>query len=413
MRQISVFVPDEKLRVGERFESSLGDQLICIYFLESEPSLSIRIAAEFIAEDRSVGTWTKLSVSNIETIRARALARVIRAYQLDEPNRGIVEIGFPIDVFDFEMGGIPHLLSITAGDQFILKGIKNLKLVDIIFPSQALKSFPGPKLGIPGLRALYGTEEKPRPHIGVIIKPRIGTTPIEFAQLCVLAAEAGADFVKDDELLFSPTFCPIEKRVEETRKRLDVVGSDTKYIVNVTAEASHIVKLAQRVIDCGADGLFVNGFFVGFSTLRLLRATTPNHIPIQVAKEGIYPYIRSPDFGIDLGVFIELLRLCGADEIYIDGLGGRCTTQEAVKLQEICKIMRSSYPNHPAIKPAMPLLTAGMHPGNVEINYVVLGNDISIQAGGGIVGHPGGIKAGVKAMRQIIDAVVELEFRQN
>jgi len=59
------------------------------------------------------------------------------------------------------------------------------------------------------------------------------------------------------------------------------------------------------------------------------------------------------------------------------------------------------------LKTVMPVSSGGIHPGIVPINVKLLGNDIVINAGGGIHGHPWGTRAGAKAMRQAIDAVMK------
>ncbi len=55
--------------------------------------------------------------------------------------------------------------------------------------------------GIKGCRQLTNVEN--RPLIGTIIKPSIGLTPEQTAEMVKTLAGAGIDFIKDDELLSS------------------------------------------------------------------------------------------------------------------------------------------------------------------------------------------------------------------
>jgi ribulose-bisphosphate carboxylase large chain len=59
------------------------------------------------------------------------------------------------------------------------------------------------------------------------------------------------------------------------------------------------------------------------------------------------------------------------------------------------------------IKPVFGVASGGVHPGIVDKIIKLMGNDVVIQAGGGIHGHPDGTIAGAKAMRQAVDATVK------
>src|SRR3989344_5931302 len=48
--------------------------------------------------------------------------------------------------------------------------------------------------------------------------------------------------------------------------------------------------------------------------------------------------------------------------------------------------------------------SGGLHPLLVSQIIKMLGNDIMVQCGGGVLGHPSGIEAGAMALRQAIDA---------
>ena len=47
--------------------------------------------------------------------------------------------------------------------------------------------------------------------------------------------------------------------------------------------------------------------------------------------------------------------------------------------------------------------SGGLHPGDFEGILDELGDDVIIQCGGGLLGHPGGVEAGVKAIEQARD----------
>ncbi len=59
------------------------------------------------------------------------------------------------------------------------------------------------------------------------------------------------------------------------------------------------------------------------------------------------------------------------------------------------------------LKPVLPVASGGLHPGLVPALIEIFGKDFVIQAGGGIHGHRDGTIAGVKAMRQAVDAKMQ------
>jgi len=77
---------------------------------------------------------------------------------------------------------------------------------------------------------------------------------------------------------------------------------------------------------------------------------------------------------------------------------------EARYIRKINDFLRSDWHG---LKTVFPVASGGIHPGIVPINVELLGKDIVINAGGGIHGHPWGTRAGAKAMRQAIEAVVK------
>ena len=59
------------------------------------------------------------------------------------------------------------------------------------------------------------------------------------------------------------------------------------------------------------------------------------------------------------------------------------------------------------LKPVLPVASGGLYPRLVPDLLAIFGDNVVLQAGGGIHGHPNGSVAGAKAMRQAVDAVLE------
>ena len=59
------------------------------------------------------------------------------------------------------------------------------------------------------------------------------------------------------------------------------------------------------------------------------------------------------------------------------------------------------------MKPVWHTASGGLHPGTIGESITRLGEDIIVQAGGGVLGHPWGIEAGVEAMVQARDIAMQ------
>jgi ribulose-bisphosphate carboxylase large chain len=116
-------------------------------------------------------------------------------------------------------------------------------------------------------------------------------------------------------------------------------------------------------------------------------------------------------------VVAESARLIGVDNIHIGTVVGKLESplEEVMSLIRIIrdekveenwdmKLLRKDWLD---IKPVMPVSSGGLHPGLIPEIMRIFGGDVIIQAGGGVLGHPDGPKAGAKALRQAMEAVLE------
>ena len=104
----------------------------------------------------------------------------------------------------------------------------------------------------------------------------------------------------------------------------------------------------------------------------------------------------------------KLPRLCGADIVMMNTPYGGYPLRK-VKYIQLAKQLALPWGK---IKPTLPSVGGGVHPGIVETYMRELGNDIMLAPGGAVQGHPMGAAAGVKAMLQAIDYVLKGETVQ-
>jgi ribulose-bisphosphate carboxylase large chain len=381
------------------------DDLICEFRVEPEKGISIREAAENIAAESSIGTWTEVPMND----RIRKLGA-----KVFEIKGKCIKIAYPLELF--EQGNMSQILSSIAGNIFGMKVIKNLKLEDIHWPYEIAKSFKGPFFGIEGIRKLLRVPK--RPLCGTIIKPKIGLDEEEHAKVAYKAWVGGVDIVKDDENLSNLSFNHFSKRVLETLKMRDKAEKETgerkMYMPNITAETDSMLERANFVKDAGGEYAMVDIITIGWSALQTLRnANEDLRLVLHAHRAGHAAFTRGKH-GISMLVIADVARLIGLDQIHIGTIIGKMESLkgETVSIEEEIENKFIKEHGHVLsedwhhIKPVFAVCSGGLHPKMIPYLVKTLGNDIIIQFGGGIHGHRLGTKAGAKAVRQAIDAVM-------
>jgi ribulose-bisphosphate carboxylase large chain len=312
-----------------------------------------------------------------------------------------VKIAYPIELF--EPANMPNILSSVAGNVFGLKALKNLRLLDIQMPKSLINSFKGPNYGIAGIRSLLKVPE--RPFVGTIIKPKLGLKTKDHAKVAYEAWSGGCDIVKDDENLSSQKFNPFENRLSQTLESRDKAQQETGerkvYMVNITAETDIMLKRAEAVIAQGGEYVMVDILTAGWSALQTLRNQNYKLV-IHAHRAGHAAFTKNPKHGIAMRPIATVARVIGVDQLHVGTVVGKMSETKAEVLENInaCKAPLDG------LKPVLPVASGGLHPRLVPALLETFGNDVVIQAGGGIHGHPDGTVAGAKAMRQAVDATL-------
>ena len=385
--------------------------LVARYYVEHEKSVDV--AAEEICDEESVGTWTDLRTTegkpHVAKLRAEVLDKKVFETH-DNYQSGEVTIGFQLDTFDME-AGITSILSMLAGNLFGLGALRNIRWQDVVFPRSIAEHFPGPKFGIEGVRKILGTDkgEFPnRPHVGTIVKPKMGLTAKEWAEVAYEAAIGGVDFIKDDENLSDQHFCPIEDRTVAVLEKMDLVKEETGrkviHAVNVTAKHDVMWRRIERAIDNGAQCLMIDVILTGYQELAQMAADPGVKLPIHVHRTMHAAFTRNPLHGISMLPVAKICRLAGGDQLHIGSYGqGKMDTDLDLEL----KIKESLTNDMYEFKQVFPVASGGLYPAKIPNLVKYGGNNIILQAGGGIHGHPDGTRKGAMAMRQALDATLK------
>jgi 2,3-diketo-5-methylthiopentyl-1-phosphate enolase len=218
-------------------------------------------------------------------------------------------------------------------------------------------------------------------------------------------AAAGVHMIKDDELIADPCHAYLEDRVEVCRKAAERALRDTGnkaiYLANITDRPDRMLEKAHRLIAAGVTGLMVNALATGYGALEMITADPKVNVPVLAHPCFAGAYYESPISGLSSHLVVgKLLRLAGADVVvYMSPYGKLEATRE--KYIRTAIALRAPFYH---LKPTAPLPAAGMNPGMIWKTYAALGGDWVIGAGGAMHGHPGGVKAGVAALKQAADA---------
>nr|VDD89130.1 RuBisCO long chain, Form III-b [uncultured archaeon] len=395
--------------INKKYKPSSTD-VVVEYYVEPN-GISLEEAAENLAAESSIGTWTDISTMN------QRVSTKLRPWVFDiDKEAKEIRIAYHGDLF--EEGNMPGILSGIAGNIYGMKCVRRLRLQDIEFPKFLIKSFKGPAFGIDGVRKLLKIRD--RPLTGTIIKPKMGLNYFEHANVAYDAWTGGLDVVKDDENLTSQKFNPFKERVEITLQKLDKAeqrtGEKKAYMPNITAETNEMLRRADFIKQCGGTYMMIDVLTAGFAGVQTLREANKGLV-IHAHRAGHAAVTRNTKHGITMLALAKMFRMIGVDQLHIGAAFGKMEGAPS-EVRDICDEieMNMIHPKKPRhileqkwydVKPVFAVCSGGLHPGKIGelVNY--MGKNIVIQAGGGVHGHPGGTRKGAMAMRQAVDAAMK------
>jgi ribulose-bisphosphate carboxylase large chain len=285
-------------------------------------------------------------------------------------------------VIDFPEGNwgasLPLLLSgVVAGEAAESRAFSRCRLVDLELP---LGWLPGPAFPAP-----------PGVAVGAIVKPSLGLSPAEVAEVVARAAAGGARLVKDDELLGDPSWCPLADRVRAVSA---VCPPGVVYCANVTGPSASLVDRARRAVELGATGVMVNAFAQGLDAVLALRQADLG-VPVLAHRVGSGPWARNDRFGVSGAVLARLTRLAGADYVLVGAFGGKMFDSDE-QVRDQLDAVRAPLAG---VAPATAALGGGIGPDNARAQADRAGGTgLLLLVGSRAYAHPGGIEAGVRAV---------------
>jgi ribulose-bisphosphate carboxylase large chain len=230
-------------------------------------------------------------------------------------------------------------------------------------------------------------------------------SPEQTADLVRQLGEADIDVIKDDELMADPPHSPLDQRVDAVMRVINELaertGKKLMYAFNITDEIDNMLRHHERVLNAGGTCVMVSLNSVGLTGVSHLRRHC--QLPIHGHRNGWGMMTRQPLLGIGFRAYQKLWRLVGVDHLHVNALENKFWEPDDSVVDSIRACLEPLLSGFHA----MPVLSSGQWGGQAPETYRRTGTtDIMYLAGGGIMAHPGGPGAGVRAIRQAWDATV-------
>jgi ribulose-bisphosphate carboxylase large chain len=382
-----------------------------------ETSGDVAALAAKIASDQSTGTFVAVPGETPE-LKARVAARVVALRELEPTrtpsfpadakgdilySRGDADIEFPLDAVGTDLAA---LTTIAIGGVYSIKGFSGIRIVDMQLPPEFGEAHPGPQFGVAGSRALTGVAT--RPIIGSIVKPALGLRPNETAELVRELVEADVDFIKDDEKLASPAYSALADRVKAIMPIIldheQKTGKKVMYAFGISHADPEVMARNQDIVaEAGGNAGVVNINSIGFGGMTYLRKRS--RLVLHAHRNGWDILTRHPGLGMDFRVYQQFWRLLGVDQFQINGIGAKYWEPDESFVRSFKAITTPLF--SPRDCP-LPVVGSGQWGGQAPQTFDRTGRtqDLLYLCGGGIVSHPSGPAAGVKAVRQAWEATV-------
>jgi len=417
-----------------------GQYLLAVFRLKGQEGVTIEDVASEVAAESSTGSNLKIATS---TPFSESMNAVV--YRVDE-TRGLAWIAYPWRIFD-SGGNIQNILTFLVGNVLGMSEVKICKLLDVYFPPQMLVRYDGPNYTIDDMRKYLNIGK--RPVLGTIIKPKIGLTSSEYAELCYDFWSGGGDFVKNDEPQADQDFCPFEKMVVDVRHAMDRVEQETGktkvHSFNISsADFDTMIKRAdyiKSVMKPGSFAFLVDGITSGWTAVQAIRRHYPDvFLHFHRAGHGAFTREESP-FGFTVSVMTKFARLAGASGIHTGTAGvgkmAGSSKEDVMAINHALKLFSkgdyfsqiwSEVPQNDSdlaeaikkeeqgydysdigywriMKKTTPIISGGLNPTLLGKFLDIAGTvDFITTMGGGVHSHPMGTKAGAKAVLQAYEA---------
>jgi ribulose 1,5-bisphosphate carboxylase large subunit-like protein len=321
---------------------------------------------------------------------------------------GLVSIAYPLAFFDKREDGkvsLSQLLMAFASEpSTAFSFYRAAKIVDVKFPAELKKRFPGLRWPHDRVRSYLELDEQ-EPIIGTIVKPKTGLTPELFSRSVVEAARAGARFTKADENMHL-TLEEVSRYVDRVVRDLRAAGFDLErsgkahgrrfiFAPHITTDPDRMEAYARAALEAGANALMFSPYYSG-GFLTMASLVEKFDVPVYAHTAGMNVMTGSPGWGIDSRVMYVFAALFGAAFMQLTTMGGYLRPTDEEK-PEILRALREN--GLEGAKGMTLAIAGGMGPKVIGKNMEILGEEGRMfLAGTSVYSHPDGPSSGVRAL---------------
>lgn len=309
----------EYIQIGNE-EVFNGQYMLAVYKIIPYGDQTVEEAASEVAAESSNG-------SNVHVGTGTPFSNTMGAivYKIDEQKQ-LAWMAYPWRIFD-RGGNIQNILTFIAGNVYGMSNLAGLKLLDVQFPPEMLAQYDGPNVTLDDMRHYLKAYD--RPILGTIIKPKIGLSATEYAELCYDYWIGQGDFVKNDEPQADQDFAPFKVMVDAVRSAMDraeqLTGNTKIHSFNVSsADFDIMIERADYVkskMKPGSYAFLVDGLMAGWTAVQTIRRRYPDvFLHFHRAGHGAFTRKENP-FGFTVQVLTKFARLAGASGIHVGTAG--------------------------------------------------------------------------------------------
>jgi ribulose-bisphosphate carboxylase large chain len=231
----------------------------------------------------------------------------------------------------------------------------------------------------------------------------VGLSATDTAAMVAQLCEAGIDFIKDDELQADGATCPFDERVrlcmQVIRRHAERSGRKVMYAFNLTGELDEMRRRHDLVMAEGGTAVMLGLNSVGMTGFNAFRRHA--RLPIHAHRNG-WGYVQS---GWSYVAWQKLWRLAGVDHMHVNGIANKFQEDDDSVIASAHACLTPMFTDKACT--VMPVFSSGQTVMQAHPTWQRLqSQDLIFLAGGGLFAHPGGIAAGVNALRQSWDAAI-------
>ena len=181
----------------------------------------------------------------------------------------------------------------------------------------------------------------------------------------------------------------------------DRTGKKVMVAFNLTGEVDEMRARHDLVLRHGGTCVMASVNSVGLGGLLALGRHT--QLPIHAHRNGWGYLSRHPMLGWSFPAWSKFWRLAGADHLHVNGLQNKFCEGDDSVIAAAQSLLTPMFDDKPCI--TMPVFSSGQSAVQADETYRRMQTtDLIYAAGGGLVGHPDGIAAGVASLRQAWEA---------